>query len=241
MRRWDEGTERDTPDSRAPTAARESLPEAIVGVVNAPSRDAVAYPTIRRGAARIGAPQRGSGCNLSAHTGQPARAIPAGWSDELPVGMELLGRPFDDARLVGLGYAFEQAAGLRRPPASTPSLRSVGSAARGNSEVRASNGGVEVSGRFDYDPSTSSLSFSAEVVGAEATDVHAVILRHADGEGRWSVAAQLSGPGVLSSSGQIVLSGAMRAQLEAGRLYLELVTRGQPVATARAPVVLQGR
>jgi Asp-tRNA(Asn)/Glu-tRNA(Gln) amidotransferase A subunit family amidase len=43
--------------------------------------------------------------------------------DALPVGLEFLGRPFSESRLLGLGYAFEQATRHRRPPRTTPALR----------------------------------------------------------------------------------------------------------------------
>jgi Asp-tRNA(Asn)/Glu-tRNA(Gln) amidotransferase A subunit family amidase len=38
------------------------------------------------------------------------------------VGIEFLGRPWSEAKLLGFAYAFEQATKARRPPASTPSL-----------------------------------------------------------------------------------------------------------------------
>jgi amidase len=41
----------------------------------------------------------------------------------LPAGLQLFGRPFDEARLIRLAYAYEQATRHRRPPASTPPLR----------------------------------------------------------------------------------------------------------------------
>ncbi|MFB6171108.1 MAG: amidase [Haloarculaceae archaeon] len=55
-------------------------------------------------------------CELAAHTGLPAIALPAGFADGLPVGVELLGRAFDEPRLFELAYAFEQATDHRRPP-----------------------------------------------------------------------------------------------------------------------------
>ena len=66
----------------------------------------------------------GDNRGLSASTGFPALTVPAGFTtDALPVGLELLGRPFTEARLLGLGYAYEQATGHRRPPETTPPLR----------------------------------------------------------------------------------------------------------------------
>lgn len=56
-------------------------------------------------------------CELSAHTGLPSIVLQAGFTDDgLPVGVELLGRRFDEARLFELAYAYEQASDHRRPP-----------------------------------------------------------------------------------------------------------------------------
>ena len=56
-------------------------------------------------------------CELAAHTGLPAITVPAGFTDHgLPIGIELLGRPFAEPRLIALAYAFEQATDHRRPP-----------------------------------------------------------------------------------------------------------------------------
>lgn len=56
-------------------------------------------------------------CELSAHTGLPSIVLQAGFADEgLPVGLELLGRPFDEPRLFELAYGYEQSTDHRRPP-----------------------------------------------------------------------------------------------------------------------------
>ncbi len=41
----------------------------------------------------------------------------------LPVGLQMMGRPFAEADLIKFAYAYEQATKHRRPPASTPPLR----------------------------------------------------------------------------------------------------------------------
>jgi aspartyl-tRNA(Asn)/glutamyl-tRNA(Gln) amidotransferase subunit A len=53
--------------------------------------------------------------------GLPALSVPCGFSaDGLPIGIQLIGRPFDEALILRLGHAYEQAAGwhTRRPPLS---------------------------------------------------------------------------------------------------------------------------
>ncbi len=67
---------------------------------------------------------RGSNRTLSAVLGFPAITVPAGFTaDALPVGIELLGRPFAEATLLRLAYAYEQATHRRKPPPLMPALR----------------------------------------------------------------------------------------------------------------------
>ncbi|MGH3242281.1 MAG: amidase [Spirillospora sp.] len=86
--------------------------------------DALVYPAVSQQAAPIGQPQDGLRiCALAANTGFPALTIPAGFTpDGMPVGVELLGRPFSEPRLLGLAFDYQQATHHRRPPASTPPL-----------------------------------------------------------------------------------------------------------------------
>jgi Asp-tRNA(Asn)/Glu-tRNA(Gln) amidotransferase A subunit family amidase len=66
----------------------------------------------------------GNNRRLSPVLGFPALTVPAGFTtDGLPVGLEFMGRPFTEAMLLKLGYAYEQGTHHRRPPASTPALR----------------------------------------------------------------------------------------------------------------------
>jgi amidase len=58
-------------------------------------------------------------CTLISATGCPALSVPGGFTaDGLPVGLQVVGAPRADRRVLEVGHAFEQATGfgLRRPP-----------------------------------------------------------------------------------------------------------------------------
>jgi Asp-tRNA(Asn)/Glu-tRNA(Gln) amidotransferase A subunit family amidase len=63
-------------------------------------------------------PMRTIGFNVSGH---PVLAVPIGFHEGLPMGMQVIGRHADEARIVQIGDAFEKATdhGVQRPPAVT--------------------------------------------------------------------------------------------------------------------------
>jgi amidase len=53
----------------------------------------------------------------------PAISVPRGDLGEgLPQGLQIVGRPWEEAKIIGYAFAYEQATHHRRPPASTPAL-----------------------------------------------------------------------------------------------------------------------
>jgi amidase len=63
------------------------------------------------------------GGNLTSTTGLPGVIVPAGYTkDNLPVGLQFVGRAFDDLNLLKVAYGYEQAIKKRRSPATTPAL-----------------------------------------------------------------------------------------------------------------------
>ena len=53
----------------------------------------------------------------------PSVVVPAGFTrDNLPAGITFLGRPYDDAKMIKLAFAYEQATRHRKPPASVTPL-----------------------------------------------------------------------------------------------------------------------
>jgi hypothetical protein len=121
------------------------------------------------------------------------------------VGLELLGRAFADAELVSLAYAFEQASGLRRPPASRP--RSQGRRTRPpvDDRERYGTGAAEATVRIDYDRVLGALAYDVRVTGVAPSDVYAVVLRQSGADLAGTVVARLSGPGVTAGRGTLAL------------------------------------
>jgi amidase len=124
-----------TPEYARLLDARATFQRAVVGVLAAHHLDALVYPTVQ-----IAAPRRAdidAGCWEESeegvdHPGRrpfpvnvliasqallPAITLPVGsTADGLPVGLELLGLPYDDLELVRLAFDVERVAGRRAAP-----------------------------------------------------------------------------------------------------------------------------
>ena len=119
-------------DYRYTSVRDHALPmvRAIVdGILASEKLDAIVYPTAPRRPALITAPPEipgggpGSPVNIANLTGFPDLIVPAGFTgDDLPVGMSFFGPAFSEAKLLALGYSFEQATRARRLPVHTPRL-----------------------------------------------------------------------------------------------------------------------
>lgn len=214
---------------RAALAKRAALREGLVNLLDSLHLDALAYPTMRQRPAMIGDAQAGSTCGLSAQSGLPAITIPGGFTSEgLPVGVELLGRPFADAHLVAMAYAFEQAGPRRHAPSITPSLvapRVLASRATFAASARDGAGTASVS--FTFDASSSEMTYDVRVRGISAKQIDAVVLRRVDSTGAERVVQRLAGPGVERGTGRFVLNPTDRRALDAGMLRIALFTTDQ--------------
>jgi len=86
--------------------------------------DALVYPMKSLPAPLLGTSDDGPrDNNISAITGLPAVVVHAGMTAEgLPLSIEILGRPFSEARLVEIAQAYERARGTRVLPKTTPHL-----------------------------------------------------------------------------------------------------------------------
>ncbi|NYT85628.1 amidase family protein [Pollutimonas harenae] len=108
-------------------AAHDRLRDRVLGLMAEHALDALAYPLQKCLVVPVGAGgQAERNGILAALTGFPALNVPMGFSTPdlnaplgVPMGMDLLARPFDEPLLLGLGYAFEQRARVRKPPLHT--------------------------------------------------------------------------------------------------------------------------
>ncbi len=216
----------DTPDVVQARAKRTELLTLVTRTMAEQRLDALAYPTLRRKAAIIGEPQRGSeNCQLSPSTGLPAIGMPAGFTDDgVPVGVELMGAAWSEPRLLAVAFAYEQATHPRHPPPATPALVN----GRGPSTL---NFVVNLNGAhvtFSFDPSAGTLAWDAVSTKPLVASVH---------RGRAGpVLATLMTNTASESAGIVVLSLADRAALRANGLFLAVRTMEQPQQVERAPI-----
>ncbi len=211
----------------------------VVSFLDANNLDALVYPTVRRKAAYIGEPQRGANCQLSAVSGLPALTMPAGFTpDGLPIGLEMLGRPLSDQKLVSFAYDYETATHPRRPPSTTPALVSGNTPAPQRAAVSARSGLTLVAGGLSYDAPHRTLDYRLHVTGTPADRVYAITIDRDSAGRKGPVLRVLSGPGASKIGGTVKLTDAERRELVGGHTWLVVYTADQPKGTLRAPLRL---
>ena len=232
----------DTDDYRQRLAKRDEIRRTIVDLMTEESLDALLYPTIRQTARPVGQPQPGSNCALSANSGLPAITVPAGYAeDDMPVGVELLGLPWSELRLLELAYAYEQGTEHRRAPAFTPSLFSESTGVVLEKRFTTASP-LTAEASFTLDPSTQVLQFRTAVFGLSDSDVIAIDLhrRSTDSE-KGPVLRQLSRRNGPRVAGRLRLSGREMSALRRGLLYLDVHTIDNVTGAARIDLSLPTR
>jgi hypothetical protein len=101
---------------------QDDLRAATLAEFDALDVDAFVYPTANQTPDPIGDEQDGVFTRWSEQTGYPAISVPMGYGADrgLPAGLEFLGTPFGDARLIEIASGYEAASRRRVAPASTP-------------------------------------------------------------------------------------------------------------------------
>ncbi|NOZ54174.1 MAG: amidase [Gammaproteobacteria bacterium] len=100
---------------------RVALLNAVVAAMVQHQVDAVVYPTWNNPPRKVGdldSPHGNNSPIIAPHSGQPAITVPMGFTKEgLPVGLQILGKPFSESRLFQFAYSYEQSTLHRKPPA----------------------------------------------------------------------------------------------------------------------------
>jgi Asp-tRNA(Asn)/Glu-tRNA(Gln) amidotransferase A subunit family amidase len=120
------------PDYKERLLRNQRTRQALVSVFAEHRLDALVYPLQKRLVVPLTElNQADRNGILASVTGFPAITVPAGFSQPtataplgVPVGMDILGRPWSEGRLIELAYGFEQAVHARKPPISAPPLGS---------------------------------------------------------------------------------------------------------------------
>jgi len=107
---------------------RVAYRKAIENTMDSLQLDALIYPSWNHPAARIeyfAEEYQGDNSQIIApHTGQPAFTVPMGFTRQnLPAGLQFLGRMYAEPTLIRLLYAYEQGTQHRRPPDMTAATR----------------------------------------------------------------------------------------------------------------------
>lgn len=110
-----------TPECDAEAAYRQRVREAVLAMMDGQQLDALVYPTWSNPPRLIGDLNTPAGDNsqfFSPTTGFPAVQVPMGYTrgGTLPAGLTFLGRPWSEAPLLRVAYAYEQATHHRRAP-----------------------------------------------------------------------------------------------------------------------------
>ena len=107
--------------------SEERFRHKVLSVFDRHDLDAMVFPTWDNPPRLIGdlnTPHGDNSQRMSPSTGFPAITVPMGYTrGTLPAGLQMLGKAFDEPRLIELAFAYEQGTRHRIAPASTPALK----------------------------------------------------------------------------------------------------------------------
>jgi len=114
------------PETMQGRADEQKYRDAFGAAMDAAHVDAIVFPVWtyppKINGDRGQTPQ-GSMTFIGSATQWPVMVVPMGFvGEDLPMGMQIFGRPWSEGQLIKYGYAFEQATHHRRPPPNAPPL-----------------------------------------------------------------------------------------------------------------------
>jgi len=221
---------------QAALAARIELREAIEQVFAEHQLDAIVYPTIAETPVFVGESQPGNNCSISANSGLPALSMPAGFTENgLPVGMELLGKFFEDAQLLAIANRFETDVASRRAPSTTPPLDQGMVPPASVSTVSFDQQGAILESRFEFDLPSNLLTYQVSLATDNRAEIYAVTLvidAEQGDELNDPIVLNLMGPETDESSGTYFMSPQFRQAYAQERVYLKVFADVFPVTGA---------
>jgi len=223
-------TEADPEEYRAMLAGREEVTRMVIAAMTEHNLDALVYPTLRARPRMIGESAYGSSCQIAAHSGLPAISLPAGFTDDgVPLGIELLAPAFEEASLISMAFAYEQAVKPRTPPARTPSLLVDDLDADFRIDVPGING------RLNLDRTTQMLHYELRVRGIRSRDIIDIKL-HRGSSGENGPIIELLG---ADRTGSIAIRNPHLDDLLDDGLYVLVYTAQEPTGAIRGQIELR--
>ena len=120
---------RGTVDYNKKLILRAELRTRIMKLMADHKLDAIVYPHQKQLVCKVGDSQQERNGVLTSVIGFPSIVVPAGFSPPsltaplgVPVGLEIVGRPWSEPVLIEIAYGFELASGFRKAPLITPAL-----------------------------------------------------------------------------------------------------------------------
>ncbi len=211
--------------------ARTNLRGALSLIFEINDLDALVYPTMGKIPVFIGEPQTGSNCSMAANSGLPALSMPAGFTKAgIPVGLEFLGKHFQDFQLLAMAQDFAESNNVRRPPSVTPLLVNGELPERGTVELVFNQLGVRLAANFSVNFVTNLLSYEILVDPSSSKDLSAMTLNIMDAqEGLGGALVNLIGPETSEARGDWFMTSEFRTAFQQRELYVRIFGDSLPV------------
>ena len=207
------------------------LREALSLVFESQDLDALVYPTMGKIPVFTGEQQTGSNCSMAANSGLPALSMPAGFTVAgIPVGIEFLGKQFQDSQLLAIAQDFANSNSVRQPPSVTPPLINGQSPSPEVVELVFNQSGIRLAADFSVNRVTNLISYEIVVDPESVEDLFAVTLNIMISEDEPSATMlNLVGPMTDQTSGDWFMSPELLTAFQEQQLYIRVFGDSLPV------------